>query len=583
MPRNRQKVRNTIFADYDFDDEEVEETPQSDAPRPQSQAAEPPAADGGNAGDDSEWDESDGTTPDAEAATESDGDYGDEDDDEGVDLPGGLANTAQNDFIDSHPEFYESYDYEEGLVPRIPEAYRGADVIGLRTRANGNEGVPMKNPNSNTAKWEAAWARMTYPEKYIMLLVSEHRHLTVDQIYTMLALSGVVIKSSSTDVMRALARQRLIGETGEEPTKEEVEEAVRADRERRAANGTMRNPRHHDSMKTYALWLFRDRYGIPVTAKEYKQMIKPTTAKGLLRSINRLVKAGMLDEITPAYKMKEDVATETFQSNPSLFMTHYYLSPDGGATIAHNTAMPKKGVGYVPSHYDASFMSIVHETECTECLLSVIRCAQYLSNIEILNYDAMSPDEIPKVGYVDILRCYHEKDCEYKGINWQGSDGRKGIDFKSDGMVSIYSSKLHAFVDLFLEYDAGSSKESNLSHKVEAYIKYVMTYSEILGDSFRRPVLLLVTQKPSAFMPQMLTKRKTTLYTNAIKRRIATKQFDGIRDDLDDIACILITDCNMLRQHGALGACWRRMDPVTGLAEERAHDLLTAVRGFVSG
>ena len=558
MPRRRQKVQNTIFADYELfeDDEELQD--ESDLETIEVDGEE-------DYGYDDEYDDG----------------YGDDDVDE-VELPSTAGDSAKNAFIDDHPEFYGSYEYDDTLMPRIPEAYRGADVIGLRTRGNGTEGVPMKDPNKNVAKWEDAWKKMTYPEKYIMMLVSEHRHLTVDQMYTMLCLSGVVTKSNSAEVGKGLVKQRLEATLDREVTQDEVNAEYALDKQRRAENGTMRNPRHHDAMKTYAMWLCKDRYGMDINAKEYKRMIKPTTSAGLLRSVNRLVKAGMLDEITPSYKMKEDVATETFQSNPSLFMTHYYLSPDGAATLVHNTSMSKKGVGYVPSHYDASFMSIVHETECTECLLSVIRCAQYVSNIEILNYEATNPAEIAKVGYIDILRCYHEKDCEYKGINWQGTDGRKGIDFKSDGMLSIYSSKLRDFVDIFLEYDAGSSKESNLSHKVEAYIKYVLTYREILGQGFRKPVLLLVTQKPSAFMPQMLTKRKTTLYTNAIKRRIATKQFDGVRDSLDDIACVLVTDCNMLRQHGALGACWRRIDPVTGLPSEKALDLLASVREFIS-
>lgn len=567
MPRRRhKKVQNTIFADYEIyeDEEDLED---EDDIRTLDLDEEIPEE---GAEDDI------GDEPIAE---------GDEDDvEDDVELPGVSAeDSAQNDFVDNHPEFYERYEYDDTVMPRIPEAYRGADVIGLRTRGNGNEGVPMKDPNRNVAKWEDVWAKMTYPEKYIMMLVSEHRHLTVDQIYTMLGLSGVIIKSSSVEVMKGLTKQRIEAGLGREATAAEVDEAFAEEKARRDAAGTPRAPRHHDAFKTYALWLCRTRYGMDLTAKEYKQMVKPTTSKGLLRSINRLVKMGMLDEITPSYKMKGDVSTEAFQSNPALFMTHYYLSPEGGAVLVHNTSMSKKDVGYVPSHYDASFMSIVHETECTECLLSIVRCAQYVSNMEVLNYDAVDPSTAAKAGYIDVLRCYHEKDCEYKGINWQGQDGRKGIDFKSDGMVTIYSSKLHAFADLFLEYDAGSSKESNISHKIEAYIKYILTYREILGENFRKPVMLLVTQKPSSFMPQMLTRRKTTLYTNAIKKRIATKQFDSVRDSLGEIACILVTDCNMLRQHGALGACWRRIDPVTGLAEETARDLLTAVRGFVTG
>ena len=566
MPRRRQnRVQNTIFADYEIYEEEEEA--EEDLP-PED------ASDGDGYGDEPR----DGDAPEDE-------EYEDEEENgDGVDVPSvSQDDSAQNDFVERHPEFYESYEYDDMVMPRIPEAYRGADCIGLRTRGNGTEGVPMKDPNRNVAKWEEAWAKMTYPEKYIMMLVSEHRHLTIDQIYTMLGLSGVIVKGSSAEVMKGLARQRVEATLGRDATQDEVDAEYERERERRDAIGAPRNPRHHDAFKTYAMWLCHTRYGIDVTAKEYKQMVKPTTSKGLLRSINKLVKTGMLDEITPSYKMRGDVSTEAFQSNPSLYMTHYYLSPEGAATLVHNTLMSKNGVGYVPSHYDASFMSIVHETECTECLLSVIRCAQYVSNMELLNLDAVEAGTASKVGYIDILRCYHEKDCEYKGINWRGADGRKGIDFKSDGMVTLYSSKLHAFVDLFLEYDAGSSKESNLSHKVEAYIKYVLTYREILGSGFRKPVLLLVTQKPSSFMPQMLTRRKSTLYTNAIKRRIATKQFDGIRDSLDDIACILVTDCNMLRQHGALGACWRRIDPVTGLPTEKARDLLTAVREFVSG
>ena len=92
--------------------------------------------------------------------------------------------------------------------------------------------------------------------------------------------------------------------------------------------------------------------------------------------------------------------------------------------------------------------------------------------------------------------------------------------------------------------------------------------------------MLLVSQKPSAWITSMNNGRNTT-YTKAISQRMRTKVFDSVYDRLNEIGCVLVTDCNAMRQHGAMGACWHRIDLHTGVAEPVAHDLLSAVADFV--
>lgn len=150
----------------------------------------------------------------------------------------------------------------------------------------------------------------------------------------------------------------------------------------------------------------------------------------------------------------------------------------------------------------------------------------------------------------------------------------KTIDYKTDGLLTLYSSKLGEFMDYYLEYDSGSSSTSKIKHKIEAFIRYILWQKELNGYRFRKPVLLLVSQNPAHYMPG-LRDDKPTRYTRGVEQLIKSC-FKSYNDDINDIAAVLVGDCRMIRMHGTLGACWHKMDLVTGIPERRAYDLLTA-------
>lgn len=531
-----------------------------------------------------------------------DGDDEDEDgDDEGQDV----GREASTRYIERHQAFYEDFE-TSALVPRIPEEMRGTDILGLRTRGNGTVGIKM-GAITNRRKLEDKWQSLSPAKRYILMLVSEHRHLTIDQLSTFLVMPARVRRANEREAKRVFAGSALREELGRAATKAEVDARVDAEDQamlgRRAARAgkdpaalsdaerrRLGKYQTHDSLRPYMDWLTREKYGQELN---YKNAMKTLQMGGLQRMVNELSKDGLLVARDPSYKVREQGATSSYTDTPALFDQHYYLSPLGARVLVANTRIkaPSVGaksptVGYVETHLDAAYTSIVHETECTECLLSLVRCAEYLSNVEVFSPMA---DETG-FGYVDVVRCFHEKDCEEKRVDWRGSDDAKGIDFKSDGLVTLFSSRLHDFIDLYLEYDAGSSKRRNIAHKVEAYLKHVLSKMDEFaeaGRTFRKPVLLLVSQKPSSFITA-INNGKTTQYTQGIRVMAAKKCFDAVRSDprfprgLDDVGLVLVTDCNALRQHGALGACWHRMDLSTGVAEARGYDLLTSVSDFVA-
>ena len=537
--------------------------------------------DGGD--DDDDYDENDGYYDEDEDLDddrdEDDGNWDDEPEQE--DEYEDVGKEAADAYIEKNKEFYEAFDYDEEMTPRIPERYRGVDILGLRTRGNGTVGVKMGSLG-NKRKLQEIWNSLTPVQRYILMLVSEHRHLTKDQLYTFVIMPGSIRRANETEPKKARMKERLRQQTGKVPSLAEVQAAVREEDARRKAQGKPARIPVRDVLRTYTEWLFQTKYKVPLSPKTYKQVTKTSSFVGLDRSLQDLVDRDLLVARDPSYKVRSKGRTSAYTDTPSLFTEHYYLRPLGARVLVCNTAIKSPGtrsaspsVGYVETHMEAAYSSIVHETECTECLLSIVRCAQYMSNMEVFSPEAGDAD----YGYVDVCRCYHEKDCEMKRIDWRGTNGRKGIDFKSDGEVTIWSSKLNEFVDLFLEYDAGSSKQGNIAHKIEAYLKFILAMQD-KDPEFRRPVMLLVSQKPSAWITSMNNGRNTT-YTKAISQRMRTKVFEGVYDRLNEIGCVLVTDCNAMRQHGAMGACWHRIDLHTGVAEPVAHDLLSAVADFV--
>lgn len=412
-------------------------------------------------------------------------------------------------------------DYEYLSVPRIPEQYRASDVIGKRTQASSaNTGIPIgKIAPKNLLR--DIWNGLTDVEKYILMLVSEHRHLTLHQ------LESLIVTPSR----------------------------------RRIAEGGINNT------KTYYEWVTKKKYG--VEGMSYKNTFKTARMTGLAGKVDRMVKDGLLEEIIPAYSVDERNISERYIETPSLFTHHYYLTPRGAKVLICNTKVNKPGskvnpVGYVPTYKSAAYQTILHEAECTEVLCSIISCASYAAN----------PDDGRSYGIFDVCRFYHEKDVEEKKVIYKG----KKINFKTDGKLTMYVGAVEDFIDWYIEYDSGSSTVSKITHKTEAFIKYIFWKRQMYGDKFRKPVLLLVTQKPGDFFPQLNNKKKTT-YTTGVKN-MARECFPEHLDILNDIAIVLVADCGSIRAHGAMGACWHKMDLTTGIAEEKAYDLISASAGL---
>lgn len=415
-------------------------------------------------------------------------------------------------------------EYEYLSVPKIPQDYRASDIIGKRTQASSkSNAIPMGEVKPK-ARLRDIWNSLTDVEKYILMLVSEHRHMTQAQ------LSVLVVTSAQFR------------------------------RQKGCVNAT----------KAYYEWVTKEKY--KVEGMNYKNTFKTFTLQGLAGKMDGLVKAGLLEEIIPAYAVDERQISDRYIETPSLFTRHYYLTPLGAKVLVCNTDINRNGsrvkpVGYVPTYKNAAYQTILHEAESTEVLCSIISCAQYASN----------PDGADDYGLFDVCRFYHEKDVEEKGVVYKG----KKINFKTDGKLTVYVDSLGDFIDWYIEYDSGSSTADKIRHKTEAFIKYIFWQREKFGPRFRKPVLLLVTQKPADMFPQ-LTGKKSTTYTTGVKN-MACENFPEYMDILNDIAIVLVADCGSIRQHGALGACWHKVDLTTGIADTKAYDLIAASSGISRG
>lgn len=482
---------------------------------------------------------------------------GDADEDELDDSQFAAAGvTDKEGYLEAKKAYFADYEYS--MVPRVPMEFRGADILGLRTRATGNTSVPI-GPIAPKVKLRTIWDNMTDIERYILMLVSEHRHATTNQLVPLTVLPTII---------------------------------------RHSPGGGC------NSIKPYYEWVTKVKYESPL---DYKETFKTGTVRGLQSKIDHLCELGVLEEITPSYKVRKCDSPQ-YSETPSLFTSHYYLTPLGARVLICNTAAtvpnPKapqgirRSVGYVDTYRNAAYVSIVHEAECNEVFCSLIEGAEYMSNVMLFNKDAeqrvgqdgkpmfdSDGNPVPAIDYgtVDVCRWYHEKDCEFKNIPYHDRQRDKDvtIDFKCDGEMTVFSTALNEFVDMFLEYDSGTSSMQKIQHKVEAFARYVIFNREEHRDRFRLPVLLLVSQQPSAFMPG-IKGSEATRYTRGIQAMMAS-QFSDYDGDMNDLVNVLVADVRMIRQHGAMGAVWHKIDMGTGVAEKTAHDLLTAVRPATRG
>lgn len=417
--------------------------------------------------------------------------------------------------------------FEEGeylAIPKIPEQYRASDIIGKRTQSSSASTAIKLGPTRPKSKLTAIWNELLCVEKYIMMLISEHRHMTINQLCCLIVT----------------------------PSKHRLKAG--------AINNT----------KSYYEWVTKVKYN--VSDMDYKETFKTKTPSGLKTKINKLCDKGLLERIVPAYSVDERNISDTYKEAPALFTEHYYLTPLGAKVLICNTAVNKpqariKPVGFVPTYKNAAYQTILHEAESTEILCSIVSCSSYLCN----------PDDGHEYGFFDVCRFYHEKDIEEKKVVYRG----KKIDFKTDGKLTIYVENIGDFLDWYIEYDSGSSTKDKIKHKTEAFIKYIFWQREKYGEKFRKPVLLLVTQKPADLFPQLTGKEHTT-YTTAIKNMVK-ENFEEYLDVINDIAIILVADCGSIRTQGAMGACWHKVDLTTGIADTKAYDLIAASKGISQG
>lgn len=408
-------------------------------------------------------------------------------------------------------------DTKRHIFPTASDPYnRGAEVLGIRTRGSGTTEIPIGKIRPKDFLRQI-WEGLELPQRYILMLVSDHRHLTPSQ------LSHIVVAST---------------------------------RDRRREG-------REDVCRELYRWTVVQRYGCH--DMPYEDTVNVPNDKVLHRYLKDMVQDGLLHEVSPSYSLGRTGNPEEIVDEPALYSMHYYLTPRGARVLICNTSATEKGkggttqIGYVPTHRNAAFQSIVHETECADVLCSVIAGCEWGSNL---------PNHV--LGDFEVCRFWHEKETEYPEVPY----GQRGkIDFKPDGKIVIWSSLIGDFIDMFLEYDSGSSKEKNIAHKVEAFLKYVL-WQRSLNPEFRAPMLLLVTQKPASFMPQLMNNRKITTYTTAIKN--AVKRMKEDTGDLQRLAPIFIADCASLRENGAMGACWHRVDLTAGNATTETYDMIEA-------
>lgn len=420
--------------------------------------------------------------------------------------------------------FFDEYEYAS--IPPIPEEWRASDIIGKRTKPSGGTALKI-GPIQPRRKLVAKWEMLTDVERYILMLVSEHRHLTATQLATLIVTPTVAAKTGG-----------LV-----------------------------------DNCRTYWRWVSEERYHVSL---DYKKTFQTKTLKGLHAILQKLCEPryGVLEEIVPSYGVDERNVSARVKAMPALYTRHYYLTPEGAKVLVCNTAAnkPTKSqsgcpVGFVPSYKDAAYMSILHESECTEVFCSMISCASYATNADEGAY-----------GLLDLCRFYHERATEE---HLRSLDGRSSkVTFKPDGKIVLYSRAKDAFLDCYLEYDSGSSRESNIKHKVHAYFLRNIDKCRCRGlkGAGRLPVLLLVSQKPSSYFPQ-LAGRQSTTYTTAIKRAVKDHlaRFESV---LGAYGAVFVSDCGQIRDHGALGAIWHRVDMSSGVPEKKGYDLVESVQRF---
>lgn len=234
---------------------------------------------------------------------------------------------------------------------------------------------------------------------------------------------------------------------------------------------------------------------------------------------------------------------------PSLLSVHYFLTEMGAQTVATVTGTP---LSFVANYETYAFDSLLHLSEVNDFFVSSIAAAQDLMN----NH----PDE---AGILDVTSWLHESRTEHQFEIYAG----RTIKFRSDGMMTLFSSLREDFTDFYLEHDTGRMPAEKIRTKTAAYLHFVLYRKAAQmagGEPFRRPVLLFVTTSET----------RVALYRENIARAVA-EGFPQRLDYANAFGRIAVASAEDLKGHSPLGEAWRVMDLGTGRLSKERFNLLT--------
>lgn len=498
-------------------------------------------------------------------------------------------------------------DKNKNNIIQIPNEFLGTEVFGQRTRASGLsvERLPSLT-KQNAEETRYLYENIITPiDLYILFHISEHRHLTINQLVALIGTISKTITKQNPNSNTLLTTIKPFRRTTE-PLNHYLQQLFNK------TKPTYKFKRGStDNAKQLALeFQENDLIGPPdntilcsLPKRQQPALPDSVTLDDIYESIQRLIQHELLYPAMPSYQLMREAKLVTGRGNnttpvkqgdidksiniddisvingnntkdlPALFNTlHLYLTgkgsrfllsisgiTDGKKGISNKIKRNKHQVGFVPSYKNAAFSSIVHETECTEVFTSIIMNTIYLSNQYSNEY-----------GKILVSRCNHEMHTEIN-VKWRGpnTDNRGNIKtdtmsdyikFKPDGDITLYTTRNQTFHHFYLEYDSGTSGKGSIYHKIEAYIKFILQLQSSIKDNpHRKFYMLLVSQQPRVFLRGKykgagLSGTYLTPIENLLKGELKFKI-----NDIQKYVNILVAPAENIRTRGALGDSWHEL------------------------
>lgn len=506
-----------------------------------------------------------------------------------------------------------------GVVISFMFNYGYGDSLGIREGISSLGKIPLSSCDLSKEELKTSWSELSDMDKWILMMVSEYCHLTFRQLLCLVGLpslsvgnddadnkmimdklfnkaykatvndDGVIVVPSEWDdnredvtdvagknIQKENEEKNTVNKNSEKETRESLD-----DKKIVASNDTNDNISLENNVDypvndwfngllSFFYFVSLGKYGV----KLLDNNVLGVSVWHVFESLKFLVSNGFIELVYPSYKVTS-CSSDLFNMVPFLFRVHLFLSVRGGRLLVENTNITSASSGYNPNYRSAYYTSIVHAAETNDIFSSLIDGILWFNNVCWLNrvlgreyYDISDVSEYYNQG-IDIVRYYHEKDCEYKNVEFYDSANQKKniIDFKSDGLLTVFNKKDYVFVDLFLEYDSGTSKAASITHKLEAFIRYVLWQRELIrkkGLSFssRKFVLLLVSQNTGDYKSILKkNKKKHTMYERGIYKALRKKYSElGKEESLNSLLSVYVTDCDFMRNSGAFGSCWHQVN-----------------------